>query len=178
MTAPTSSAGRVNASAESATKVGTDGGDFCPAGRPARPAAIAFTAYGLPVPQGSTRAFVVKGRAVTTSANSGLRPWRDTIASAARLAMQESSADLLAGPVAVDAVFTLPRPKSRPLRDRYPDRRPDLDKLARGLLDGITGPVVADDATVCRMTVEKRYVGDGPVALDEPGVTVLIRRMA
>lgn len=136
---------------------------------------IAFTAYGLPIPQGSTRAFVVNNRAVTTSANSNLRPWRDTVACAARLAMEERL--ILTGPVAVDAVFTLPRPKTRPRRYRYPDRRPDLDKLARGLLDGITGPVITDDAQVCRVTVEKRYVGDGPTAMTEPGVTVLIRRM-
>ena len=132
---------------------------------------VTFTAYGLPVPQGSTRSFVVNGRAVTTSANKNLRPWRDTMASAARFAMQEQHADLLDGPVVVSATFTLPRPKSRPKRDRWPDRKPDIDKLARGLLDALTGPCIRDDAQVVGLWVEKRYVGDSP-ALTEPGVVV------
>lgn len=133
-----------------------------------------FTAYGLPQSQGSTRAFVVNGRAVTTSANKSLRPWRDTMAAAARAAMAVDGVPLFTGPVAVTAVFTLPRPKSRPRRDRYPDRRPDLDKTLRGLLDALTGPVFTDDAQVVRVVCEKRYVGDTPVALDEPGVAVRV----
>ena len=132
---------------------------------------VTFTAYGTPVPQGSTRAFVVQGRAVTTSANKNLRPWRDTMASAARFAMQEAGAKALTGPVWVSATFVLPRPQSRPKRDRYPDRRPDLDKLARGLLDALTGPVLTDDAQVVGLDVAKRYVGDTD-ALPEPGVRV------
>lgn len=134
---------------------------------------VHFTAYGLPVPQGSTRAFVVKGRAVTTSANSNLRPWRDTVASAARTQMALDDAEAIPGPVAVAAHFYLPRPKSRPKRDLHPDRRPDLDKLLRGVLDGITGPVIADDAQVCRVVTSKDYAGRG--LLDEPGVVVTVR---
>lgn len=141
------------------------------------PTVLVFTAYGLPVPQGSTRAFVVKGRAVTTSASTGLMPWRDTIASAARSAMALDGTALLDGPLFVAATFTLPRPASRPQRDRYPDRRPDLDKLARGLLDGLTGPVFRDDACVVALRCEKRYVGD-PEALREPGVFVRVGRVA
>lgn len=138
---------------------------------------LTFTAFGTPVPQGSTRAFVANGRAVTTSANSNLRPWRDTMASAARLAMQEAAQEPLCGPVMVCATFTLPRPKSRPQRDVWPDRRPDGDKLLRGLLDALTGPVLKDDAQVCRIRVDKRYVGD-PAALPEPGVQVLVKPLA
>lgn len=131
---------------------------------------VNFTVYGLPVPQGSTRAFVVKGRAVTTSANTGLKPWRDTVAAAARDAMGQPP---LTGPVRVACVFTLPRPASRRKRDLYPDRKPDLDKLIRGLWDGITGPILVDDAQVCQTVAEKRYVGD-PHALAEPGCTVIV----
>lgn len=133
---------------------------------------LTFTCYGVPVPQGSTRAFVVNGRAVTTSANANLRPWRDSLAAAARYAMQEAQREPFVGPVYVGAIFVLPRPKSRPKKDYWPDRRPDLDKLARGLLDGLTGPVFADDAQVCRMDVGKRYVGAAPY--DEPQVVVYV----
>lgn len=137
---------------------------------------VTFTVFGVPQPQGSKRIGRHGQHAVILDANDAkLRPWRDSVAAAARDAME--GVDRLDGPVAVDAVFTLPRPKSRPLRDRYPDRRPDLDKAARGLLDGLTGPVFVDDAQVCRLVVEKRYVGDTFAALPEPGVTVLVRSM-
>lgn len=169
---PTTASG----SASTADSDAQEAGNRESAGAPAPPP-VRFIAYGLPVPQGSTRAFVVKGRAVTTSASKGLRPWRDTLASAARLAMQENGLAVLTGPLAVEAVFTMPRPKSRPKSDRWPDRRPDLDKLARGLLDGITGPVCADDAQVCHLSVTKEYVGDPLSLLEEPGVLVSVRVM-
>jgi Holliday junction resolvase RusA-like endonuclease len=144
-------------------------------GTPVAVAPFVFTAYGVPVPQGSTRAFVVRGRAVTTSASANLRPWRDTVAAAARFEMQGRTP--LAGPVCVLAVFTLPRPASRRKVDRWPDRRPDIDKLLRGLLDSLTGPVFTDDAQVVQVACEKRYVGD-PEALTEPGVTVEVEAAA
>ena len=37
---------------------------------------------GIPVPQGSTKAFVRGGRAIVTSANAKLRPWRSTVSEA------------------------------------------------------------------------------------------------
>lgn len=136
---------------------------------------VSFTAYGLPVPQGSTRAFVVKGKAVTTSASKGLKPWRDTISSTARTTMAETGAEPLTGPVNVRALFFLPRPKSRPKRDLYPDRRPDIDKLLRGVLDGITGPVIADDAQVVTVVAYKHYVAEpAGLGMREPGVMVTV----
>ena len=50
-----------------------------------------------------------------------------------------------------------------------PGTRPDLDKLARALLDGITGVVVKDDSLVVDLMVGKRYG-------EAPGVVVEIRR--
>lgn len=118
---------------------------------------IEFTVYGKPEPQGSSRAFVTRmGRAVVTSANPNLRDWRIQVGRAAQAAPGYMGA-LLEGPVMVSAVFHLTRPKSRPRRAGYPDRKPDLDKLARALLDGITGVLVRDDAQVCRLEVVKLY---------------------
>lgn len=45
---------------------------------------IRFCVRGVPVPQGSTKAFVVKGRAVTTNKTPGLVAWRTAIADEAR----------------------------------------------------------------------------------------------
>lgn len=145
---------------------------------PVPSAPVTFTAYGTPQPQGSTRAFVVNGKAVTTSANTYLRPWREIVAHAARMSMLDVGRleEPLKGPVAVVATFTLRRPASRRKRDLWPDRKPDVDKLARSLLDSLTGPCLGDDAQVCSLSVEKRYVGD-PHALPEPGVVVSVWRL-
>ena len=48
---------------------------------------LTFDVLGTPVPQGSTRAFVRAGRAVTTSDNVKTKPWRQDIAWRARQVM-------------------------------------------------------------------------------------------
>lgn len=67
------------------------------------------------------------------------------------------------------AEFNFVRPKSSK-RD-YPSVKPDLDKLERALLDGLTDSgVIWDDALVVSMTASKRYA-------DRPHVRVLITDM-
>ena len=119
-------------------------------------ALLSFTVYGKPEPQGSARAFVVKGRAVVTSANPNIKGWRDLIASEARVQMQ--GLPPVDGPVEVRASFYLPRPKS--VKRASPTVKPDLDKLARGLLDALTNVVYRDDAQVTNLQVSKHYVTD------------------
>ena len=153
-------------------------GGFCPSGDVVTtddaPRVVRFTVYGTPVPQGSSKAFVVKGRAIVTSDNKQLRPWRAEVAHAAREAWEGRAP--LDEPVAVAAAFTLSRPASRPKRDKYPDRKPDLDKLIRGLLDGLTGPLLKDDARVVMISASKVYVG-APLATAEPSVIVTVWRL-
>jgi Holliday junction resolvase RusA-like endonuclease len=127
---------------------------------------IAFTVRGLPVPQGSTRAFVRGGRPIVTSDAKGLGAWRTAIASEARFAM--GGLPMLRGPVRVQVEFELPRPASRPKRDRWPDRRPDLDKLVRASLDSMTGVVFGDDSQVVRLSASKIY------GLDELGARIVV----
>ncbi|HXF73588.1 MAG TPA: RusA family crossover junction endodeoxyribonuclease, partial [Actinomycetota bacterium] len=59
----------------------------------------------------------------------------------------------------VEATFYLRRPKrGAPI---YPVRRPDLDKLTRGLLDALTAAsVFGDDAQVVDLIVRKRYAAE------------------
>lgn len=115
-----------------------------------------FTAMvlGVPVPQGSLRT-LGRGRVVHNN-DEKLRPWRDSIAWAVRERMDTSPP--LEGPVEVTATFVLPRPQSAPKRRWAPDRKPDLDKLIRALLDGITaGGGWVDDAQVISMIAVKVY---------------------
>lgn len=130
-----------------------------------------FKAVGVPVPQGSTRAFVAKGRAIVTHAKGpALKEWRDIIGAAAR----DHCAEIVQGPVFVMAVFAMPRPKSRPKKDTFPDRKPDIDKLTRSLLDGLTGVVFRDDSQVVELHTRKRYVSPD----EQPGVTVTVRALS
>src|SRR5881392_2089938 len=94
---------------------------------------------GTPAPQGSKR-HIGHGRMLESSAAVG--PWRERVA----LAVHQQGWPLLAGPVAVDLTFVMPRPKSAPKRSTPPAiRRPDLDKLERAILDALTGIAFADD---------------------------------
>lgn len=132
-----------------------------------------FFAEGVPAPKGSTRAFVIKGRAVTVQANSKkLRPWESVVKDAAR----QAGAQKIDGPVGVTLSFVLPRPKShftkKGLRAGAPIfvvSKPDLDKLCRAILDAITFVVFGDDSVVVRLIAVKRYAVEGN---DPPGVHV------
>jgi crossover junction endodeoxyribonuclease RusA len=121
---------------------------------------IVFTVRGLPVPQGSTRAFVSGGRARVVSTSAPLAAWRHAIATEARAAMGDRPT--IDGPVAVAADFYLRRPKSAPRRVMHPATKPDVDKLARALLDACTGVVFVDDSRVVSLSVGKLY-GDAGV---------------
>lgn len=62
----------------------------------------------------------------------------------------------LRGPLEVDAVFHLPRPKSN--KSKHPVNPPDLDKLERGLWDALTlAGVWEDDAQVVLSHARKRW---------------------
>lgn len=115
-----------------------------------------FWVDGVPQPQGSKTAFVVKGRAVVVDKNPKLlKPWRAAIASAAREAW--AGRPLIDGPVMVTVSFRFVPGES--VRREYPSVRPDLDKLLRALMDGIgdAGCVWADDSRVVRVVTEKSY---------------------
>ena len=133
---------------------------------------ISFTAYGKPEPQGSARAFVVRGRAIVTSDNPALKEWRTQLGRAAQ-ACPDYTGVLIPGPVRIEATFLLQKSKSRPRRDTHPTSNPDLDKLARALLDAITGVLIANDNQVCDLDVRKRWAEAG----DAPHVTVTVAEL-
>lgn len=125
---------------------------------------ITFTVPGIPAPQGSMRAFMRKGARfpVVTSDNRNLKPWRQSVAFAAALETPVNGG-LWQGPVSIGVVFYLPRPKSLPKRVEYPTKKPDCDKLVRGILDALTGILWRDDSQVVEMAARKLY-GDPPRA--------------
>jgi Holliday junction resolvase RusA-like endonuclease len=114
---------------------------------------------GLPKPQGSKRVF--NGRVVEAAGNA-LKAWRKAIADECQAQVTEAHKPLL-GPIRVDCIFYLPRPKTVSEKDRaLPIVPPDVDKLARGLLDGIGQSQViwGDDSQVIELRAIKVYGTD------------------
>lgn len=122
---------------------------------------LRFTVVGIAQPKGSTRAFLKKGRPVVTSDNPKNKSWERQVAVMARLAMQEQHFQYLAGPVALEVQFYLPRPQA--IRDtRVPHvKKPDLDKLVRSVKDALTKMAFEDDSQVVCLHASKRYAPPG-----------------
>ena len=75
--------------------------------------------------------------------------------------MEKSGLPPAIGPVAVFIQFYLPRPKTLPKKITLPAKRPDLDKLARAVLDGLTeGGAWLDDGQVVRLQAAKYYASE------------------
>lgn len=117
---------------------------------------LRFEVFGTPQPQGSARAFVVKGRAVVTSANPNLKDWRNLVSVAAREAM--AGLPPVDGAVEVNVVFWLARPKS--VKRASVTVKPDIDKCLRAVLDSLTSVVFQDDAQVVLVGASKHYCDD------------------
>ena len=82
--------------------------------------------------------------------------------------------DTLDGPIEMAIEFRLPRPASVNIRRRpYPCVKPDMDKLIRNTLDGLTqAGIYRDDAQVIRMAVVKLYATDDPAGM--PGARIRV----
>jgi Holliday junction resolvase RusA-like endonuclease len=115
-----------------------------------------FTLFvpGIPIPQGSARAFVVGGRAVITGANKKTKPWRGEIAAAAIDLRPEGFTD---GAVSIALDFYMPRPLHLAKKYNRPTSKPDLDKLIRAVLDALTGVLWVDDSQVVEIVARKYY---------------------
>lgn len=124
--------------------------------------------YGLPKPQGSKRVF--NGRVVEAAGNA-LKVWRKQIEESC-LGVVTEEHSLFLDSVRVEVDFYLPRPASVPYKKRpFPIVPPDLDKLARALLDGIGQSQVIwqDDSQVIELIARKHYADER-----EPGAEVVI----
>ncbi len=127
---------------------------------------VAFKVHGQPVQQGSKKAFVVNNRAVIVDDNKKqLKSYRNDIASAGR---EQMDTDPWRIPVHVNIDFLMARPKSHfgtgknaeNVKESAPlwhASKPDIDKLVRSVLDGITGVVIHDDSQVAALLVTKMY---------------------
>jgi Holliday junction resolvase RusA-like endonuclease len=131
---------------------------------------------GQPVPQGSIRS-LGKGRPSIHSNAERLLPWRERLQTAIEDAIREQHGQFpLAGPVAIDATFTMLKPKSAPKRRRtFPITRPDGDKLLRAVGDALQNAgAMKDDSQIVQYHSRKVYPNEAPQALHVPGLYLFV----
>ena len=107
-----------------------------------------FFVKGKPVSQGSLK--FIKGHAIHVKGRE-LALWRGTIAAMAR----STNITKIQVGVDMDLLFIFNKPKT--VKRSEPFVRPDLDKLIRAVLDGLTGVAYVDDQQVVRLTAQKAY---------------------
>src|ERR1700677_288899 len=119
---------------------------------------------GLPAPQGSKRHV---GHGIMVESSKAVAPCREGVRAETQRGM--TGGPPVGGALVVPAVFSLPRPRShygsgknarvvKPSAPLDPFLRPDLDKLLRAVLDGLTeGGAWLDDSQVVEIDAGKRY---------------------
>lgn len=113
---------------------------------------ITFEVFGIPTPQGSKN--VYRGRLVEAQ-SAKLKIWRQEVKDQATLIY---SGELLEGPLRLDVIFFMPRPKT--VKRDKPTVPPDTDKLIRGVGDALTGTIFRDDSQLVEIYAEKRYADE------------------
>lgn len=115
---------------------------------------LTLTVPGTPAPQGSKKHV---GRGVLIESSKAVGPWRERIAWVARDAMTRTRARTAVGAVTLAVEFVMPRPKATPRTTPAAIKRPDVDKLARAVLDALVlGGVIRDDSQVIDLRATKR----------------------
>ena len=127
---------------------------------------------GVPAPQGSKTALpggrLIEGGSATGRARH--RAWRTAVAEAAAHAMTGRDRPL-DGPLQLVADFRMPRPASARKGESWAWRKPDIDKLLRSTLDGLTdGGLIVDDARIVYVSASKALAD-----LSDPWTGAIIR---
>ena len=109
-----------------------------------------FFVPGEPAPQGSKRHV---GNGIMVESSKKVPAWRSAVS-----LMAHAQHKHYRGPVEVTCEFVMPRPKAWGKKRQDPmTQRPDVDKLLRSTLDGLTNSgIIPDDSCVIRVHGSKR----------------------
>ena len=117
---------------------------------------VKFTVYGEAKPKGSTRAFVVAGKARTTTNNPNAKDWQQLVAMSAQ--QYRPAGGPYQGAVKLYAHFYFSRPASVSEKKRpHHTVKPDLDKLIRNIGDALKGVIYEEDARIDQIVATKSY---------------------
>ena len=118
---------------------------------------VSFTIKGAPT---------AKERPRFTSINGKVRAYTPkksaTYANLVKLEAQKHITKPIDGPVGLYIHFYLPRPKrliwkTKNMPAIYTDKRPDIDNLAKSVIDGLNTIAFRDDGQIAMLHIQKRY---------------------
>lgn len=121
--------------------------------------AMKFTVHAIPKAKGRPRV-TKSGHAFTPKAT---KEYEELIAS--EWESQWGGIEPTARPITIRMEFYMPIPKSTSKANRkrmavgleVPAKKPDIDNLAKAILDGLNGKAYKDDNQIVEMTAIKRY---------------------
>lgn len=141
---------------------------------PVRGPVVTIEVLGTPAPKGSSRAILIRGRAVNVPGGSNknrtqLKSWDASIRETVIARYGELEAPLFVDrQLEVQLYFRLARPGGhwgknglKPSAPARPRGKPDIDKLVRATLDALIGCVMDDDSRIVRLVAEKHYAAPG-----------------
>lgn len=112
-----------------------------------------FRVDGTPAPQGSKKAFNRGGRCVLVESSKKVKPWRESVAKAAK----ENIPEPLKGPIKLEVEFIMRRTKAMGTKEAPPMiQTPDTDKCVRSVADALSGVAFADDKQITTIIAGKR----------------------
>lgn len=134
---------------------------------------IHFHVDGTPVPKGRPR-FRSTGKFVQVYSTPKCMEYEEHVKLCSQNAM--GTQEPLETPIGVYLYFRLPVPKSHPKKRREAcleglekhTVKPDLDNLAKSLLDGMNGVIYKDDRQIVSLHCTKVYSSD-------PGVSIMVK---
>ena len=136
--------------------------------------AVVIKIPGVPVAKGRPRVRMA-GKRPMTYTPSKTREWENVVTRYAVAAMREERGRRpFEGILFVEITFHMPIPASWSKKKRdeaelqLHARRPDIDNLAKAVLDALDGVVFKDDGQIATLHLQKLY------AEDEPGVTAYV----
>lgn len=130
---------------------------------------ISFVLLGTPVPKGRPKAHNVHGHvAMYTPAKT--RAYEARVGKAASDAMR--GREIMPCSVQVRLLFHLKRPKSLSKRVTTHVKRPDVDNLAKAVLDGMEGHVYVNDSQIFDLHVTKEYGEPEGVLIEVHAMTI------
>lgn len=122
---------------------------------------IVFDVPGIPVSKARARSFITKQGKMGHYTPSKTKGWEDLVAIKARLAMSMNKLQPWEFSIALKACFYFPLPKSRKSTEDHLSK-PDVDNLAKAIMDGCNGIVYVDDSHITDLHVSKCYTQNGP----------------
>lgn len=134
-----------------------------------------ITVPGRPLAKARPRAFVTKAGTVGHYPEARADAFETVVANAAAAVVPK----VLEGPVQVDIVAIMPRPKRLMRKADKPGfiwapTRPDADNIRKAVLDGLQRTVLRDDATVVKGGTAKVYHEKGGL----PRTLIVIRELS